>query len=87
MAPQKDVFNAVIDHFSDEQEEIRAAAAFAAGGYYDLTAIIDTDAMVQETSQSEIFISSFLSSSIWWRVIPRNVSLLFMLQRRYVTSY
>ncbi|KAF8907661.1 armadillo-type protein [Gymnopilus junonius] len=30
-APQKDIFNLVIDHFSSEQEDMRAAAAFAAG--------------------------------------------------------
>lgn len=31
MSPQTDVFNNVIDHFGAEQEEIRTAAAFAAG--------------------------------------------------------
>ena len=31
MAPQTDIFACVIDHFASEQEETRAAAAFAAG--------------------------------------------------------
>ncbi|KDR68751.1 hypothetical protein GALMADRAFT_256581 [Galerina marginata CBS 339.88] len=31
MAPQKEIFNLVIEHFGSEQEETRAAAAFAAG--------------------------------------------------------
>ena len=31
MAPQTDIFAWVIDHFASEQEETRAAAAFAAG--------------------------------------------------------
>lgn len=31
MSPQKDIFTNVIDHFGAEQEEIRSAAAFAAG--------------------------------------------------------
>ena len=31
MEPQKDIFTFVIDHFASEQEETRAAAAFAAG--------------------------------------------------------
>ena len=31
MEPQKDIFACVIDHFVSEQEETRAAAAFAAG--------------------------------------------------------
>ncbi|PPQ69227.1 hypothetical protein CVT25_006944 [Psilocybe cyanescens] len=31
MAPQKDIFVLVIDHFGSDQEELRAAAAFAAG--------------------------------------------------------
>ena len=31
MEPQTDIFAFVIDHFVSEQEEMRAAAAFAAG--------------------------------------------------------
>jgi hypothetical protein len=31
MEPQTDIFACVIDHFVSEQEETRAAAAFAAG--------------------------------------------------------
>ena len=31
MSPQPEVFNIAIEHFSDEQEEVRTAAAFAAG--------------------------------------------------------
>jgi len=31
MVPQKDIFQHVVDHFTSEQEETRAAAAFAAG--------------------------------------------------------
>lgn len=31
MSPQPEVFNISIEHFSDEQEEVRTAAAFAAG--------------------------------------------------------
>ncbi|PPQ98061.1 hypothetical protein CVT26_003287 [Gymnopilus dilepis] len=31
MAPQKDIFNLVIEHFGAEQEDVRSAAAFAAG--------------------------------------------------------
>lgn len=31
MEPQRDIFACVIDHFVSEQEETRAAAAFAAG--------------------------------------------------------
>ena len=31
MAPQKEIFNLVIEHFNSEQEDMRAAAAFAAG--------------------------------------------------------
>jgi len=31
MSNQSEIFNMAIDHFSAEQEEIRAAAAFAAG--------------------------------------------------------
>ncbi|KAG5641254.1 hypothetical protein DXG03_005660, partial [Asterophora parasitica] len=31
MAPQKEVFSNAIDHFASEQEEVRVAAAFAAG--------------------------------------------------------
>ncbi|KAJ3507237.1 hypothetical protein NLJ89_g6418 [Agrocybe chaxingu] len=31
MAPQRDIFNLVVEHFGSEQEEMRAAAAFAAG--------------------------------------------------------
>lgn len=31
MEPQTDIFTCVIDHFVSEQEETRAAAAFAAG--------------------------------------------------------
>jgi cullin-associated NEDD8-dissociated protein 1 len=31
MSPQNDVFNNAIEHFAAEQEEIRTAAAFAAG--------------------------------------------------------
>lgn len=31
MAPQKEIFQLVIDHFSFEQEEVRSAAAFSAG--------------------------------------------------------
>ncbi|KAF9560250.1 TIP120-domain-containing protein [Agrocybe pediades] len=30
-SPQKEIFNLVIDHFSSEQEDMRAAASFAAG--------------------------------------------------------
>ena len=38
MEPQTDIFSFVIDHFVSEQEETRAAAAFAAGKRY----LIDT---------------------------------------------
>lgn len=31
MSPQPEVFNIAIEYFSDEQEEVRTAAAFAAG--------------------------------------------------------
>ena len=31
MSPQRDLFQLVINHFSADQEEIRAAAAFSAG--------------------------------------------------------
>ncbi|CAA7267741.1 unnamed protein product [Cyclocybe aegerita] len=31
MVPQRDIFNLVVEHFGSEQEEMRAAAAFAAG--------------------------------------------------------
>ena len=31
MSPQVDIFQAAIAHFESEQEEVRAAAAFAAG--------------------------------------------------------
>ena len=31
MSPQVDIFQAAITHFESEQEEVRAAAAFAAG--------------------------------------------------------
>lgn len=31
MSPQPEVFNIAIGYFSDEQEEVRTAAAFAAG--------------------------------------------------------
>lgn len=31
MSPQPEVFNIAIEHFSDDQEEVRTAAAFAAG--------------------------------------------------------
>ena len=31
MEPQTDIFAFVIDHFTSEQEDTRAAAAFAAG--------------------------------------------------------
>lgn len=31
MSPQQDMFNAAIDRFGAEQEEVRTAAAFAAG--------------------------------------------------------
>ncbi len=31
MSPQKDIFQLVINHFSGDQEDIRAAAAFSAG--------------------------------------------------------
>ena len=31
MSPQHDIFNCAIDYFSSEQEDIRAAASFAAG--------------------------------------------------------
>jgi len=31
MSPQREIFASAIDHFAAEQEEIRAAAAFAAG--------------------------------------------------------
>jgi cullin-associated NEDD8-dissociated protein 1 len=33
MSPQNDIFSHVIDLFSAEQEEVRAAAAFAAGRF------------------------------------------------------
>jgi cullin-associated NEDD8-dissociated protein 1 len=31
MSPQRDIFTNAIDHFGSDQEEIRTAAAFAAG--------------------------------------------------------
>jgi hypothetical protein len=31
MSPQPEVFNIAIEYFSNEQEEVRTAAAFAAG--------------------------------------------------------
>lgn len=31
MSPQPEVFNIAVEYFSDEQEEVRTAAAFAAG--------------------------------------------------------
>lgn len=31
MSPQPEVFNIAIERFSDEQEEVKTAAAFAAG--------------------------------------------------------
>jgi cullin-associated NEDD8-dissociated protein 1 len=31
MSPQQEIFNYAIEHFSAEQEEVRAAASFAAG--------------------------------------------------------
>jgi cullin-associated NEDD8-dissociated protein 1 len=31
MSPQADIFSNAIEHFAAEQEELRAAAAFAAG--------------------------------------------------------
>lgn len=34
MWAQQDIFNQAIAHFSSEQEEIRTAAAFAAGKFY-----------------------------------------------------
>ena len=33
MSPQQDIFNHAIDKFIAEQEEVRTAAAFAAGEY------------------------------------------------------
>ena len=33
MSPQRDIFSNVIDHFASDQEEMRSAAAFAAGKY------------------------------------------------------
>jgi hypothetical protein len=34
MSPQQDIFNHAIQHFSAEQEEVRSAAAFAAGKHF-----------------------------------------------------
>lgn len=39
MEPQKDIFACAIDHFTSEQEEMRAAAAFAAGNQF-LTSLV-----------------------------------------------
>lgn len=40
MSPQQDIFNQAIERFTAEQEEVRTAAAFAAGGFPDLQPVI-----------------------------------------------
>jgi hypothetical protein len=46
MSPQNDVFTNAIEHFAAEQEEIRTAAAFAAGLHFCLSLLISTVAQL-----------------------------------------
>ncbi len=41
MSPQPDIFTAALDRFGSEQEEVRAAAAFAAGPYHTASILSD----------------------------------------------
>lgn len=88
MSPQNDIFSQVVELFSAEQEEVRAAAAFAAGMSkpFRKKVISRSDGMNKEISRSAIFISSFLSSSNWLRVTLKGACSLFMLPRRQVLS-
>ncbi|KAH7884046.1 armadillo-type protein [Phlebopus sp. FC_14] len=59
MSPQHDTFNNVIDHFSAEEEEIRTAAAFAAGNIAigNLHQFLPTILKVTETDPTKRLLS------------------------------
>lgn len=65
MANQKEIFALVVDHFSSDKEEIRSAAAFAAGEHRIsiLKITVDLNDFFQETSPSETCINSSPVSS------------------------
>lgn len=67
-----DIFQAAIAHFESEQEEVRAAAAFAAGKHELEGSEREMLIVLQATSPSATCITSYRRSSSWWRLIPRS---------------
>jgi hypothetical protein len=73
MSNQSENFNVAIDHFSSEQEETRAAAAFAAGNEF-ICYLLDATLLItfQATSLSATSTNSSLPLSRLLRMIRRN---------------
>lgn len=77
MSNQKDIFTYVVDHFSSEQEDMRAAAAFAAGKNIIMVFLVAFHLPSRKvTLRLETYINSCPPSSKWSKAIPRNVCLL-----------
>jgi len=85
MSNQSENFNMAIDHFSSDQEETRAAAAFAAGNEF-IFYLLDAPSLIafQATSLSATSTNSSLPLSRLSRTIRRNGCWHSMPQKRQV---